>query len=75
MGDLFNKLKRSKNIIEVPWEVWTKFGHNARFIEVVGENAFLTSDPNSDSGTIVELRQAIEWYVTQLGGKVKWEKV
>jgi hypothetical protein len=63
---------KEKHTIEVPWNVWTKFGEQCKVIELMGEHAFLSKD--SDSGSLQELRDAVEWYVTELGGKVKWEK-
>jgi len=67
---LKEQLKLQKDI-EVPWSVWTKFGENAKFISVNGNQASLTN--TSDYANMEELRAALEWYVDQLGGKVKWE--
>jgi hypothetical protein len=58
--------------IEVPWRVWTKFGQSAKCITVMGKHVSLTDQ--GDFGTIEELREAIEFYVDQLGGTVKWSK-
>jgi hypothetical protein len=66
------EILKEENVIEVPWHVWTKFGEQCKHVDLVGEHAFLTND--GDSGTLKELQTAVEWYVTQLGGKVKWEK-
>jgi len=68
---LKDKLEEN-NKIEVPWNVWTKFGEQCKHIEMTGKHAFLST--NADSGSLQELRDAVEWYAEQLGGKVKWEK-
>lgn len=67
---LKEQLKLQKDI-EVPWHVWTKFGRSAKSISVNGSQASFTNE--ADYGTIEELRLAIEFYVEQLGGKVKWK--
>lgn len=56
--------------IEVPWKVWTKMGEDFKYMEVFGSNAYLST--SADSGTLDELRVAVEFYVEQLGGEVKW---
>lgn len=56
--------------IEVPWHVWTKFGDSAKTIKFAGDQVALSQE--ADYGNIEELRLAIEFYVDQLGGKVKW---
>lgn len=58
--------------IEVPWHVWRMFGEGAKHITVMGKQVSLTSE--SDFGSVEELRKAVEWYVEQLGGTVKWGK-
>lgn len=70
MKTIKDKLQEN-NTIEVPWHVWTKFGEQCKHVEIMGNHAFLTK--TGDSGTLQELQAAVEWYVTQLGGKVKWE--
>lgn len=59
MKTLAKRLKEHKDI-EVPYHVWTCFGDQAS----LGE----------DAKSLDELRKAIEWYVEQLDGKVKWSK-
>ena len=56
--------------IEVPWHVWRLFSENCKRISIGGAQASF----GEDYGSKEELRVAIEWYVEQLGGKVKWEK-
>ena len=68
---IVEQVKLQENI-EVPWHVWTKFGHGAKHISLAGNQVSLASE--GDYASLEELRQAIEWYVDQLGGKVKWEK-
>lgn len=66
---LKEQLKLQKDI-EVPFHVWRMFGQNSKVISMAGNQASL----GEDFGSLQELRTAIEWYVEQLGGKVKWEK-
>lgn len=66
---LADKLKDYKPI-EVPYHVWTCFGKDSKSILLAGDEASLGGDYKS----LEELRSAIEWYVNQLGGKVKWKK-
>lgn len=68
-------MKNVKNIlvnypkpIEVPWHVWTCFGGSSKKITFAEEQASL----GEDFKTLAQLQTAIEWYVKQLGGKVKW---
>lgn len=68
---LNEQLKLQKDI-EVPWHVWRMFGHCAKRISLHGDQASLTDQ--GDFGNQEELRRAIEFYVEQLGGKVKWDK-
>ena len=66
---LKEQLKLQKDI-EVPFHVWRMFGQNSKVISMAGNQASL----GEDFGSLQELITAIEWYVEQLGGKVKWEK-
>lgn len=70
MAKLIEELTKSK-IINIPWEVWRFWGEKEQTgkIELFGEQASF----GQDFGTVEELRVAIEFYVDQLGGKVKWE--
>lgn len=66
---LKEQLKLQKDI-EVPFDVWRMFGKNCKVISMSGNQASL----GEDFGSLQELRTAIQWYVDQLGGTVKWEK-
>ena len=66
---LNEQLKLQKDI-EVPFHVWRMFGDQCKLISLAGNQASL----GEDYGTREELREAIGWYVEQLGGKVKWDK-
>jgi hypothetical protein len=68
MKKLKEQLKLQKDI-EVPYHVWRFLGTNSKFILVRGDEASL----GEDFGKIEELRKAVEFYVDQLGGKIKWE--
>lgn len=63
------QLKLQKNI-KVPYHVWRMFGEDCKVIIMAGDQASF----GEDFGSLQELRSAIQWYVEQLGGKVKWEK-
>jgi hypothetical protein len=69
------KLKEQLSLqkdIEVPWHVWTKLGPCAKKISLAGDQASLTNE--ADYASLEDLRKAIEFYVDQLGGTVKWSK-
>jgi hypothetical protein len=66
---LKEQLKLQKDI-EVPYHVWRFLGSQSKVILVAGDRASL----GEDFGKVEELRKAIEFYVDQLGGTVKWGK-
>jgi hypothetical protein len=69
---LFEKYKAIQKVgttVEVPYEVWTAFGSNCRELSISQTDICLGEDYKS----LRQARAAIEWYVNQLGGKVKWE--
>lgn len=66
---LKEQLKLQKDI-EVPYHVWRIFGQNCKLIIMAGNQASF----GEDFGSLQELRSAVQWYVEELGGKVKWEK-
>lgn len=66
---IIEQVKLQKDI-EVPWHAWRIFGEQAKKITVMGKQVSLTN--NGDYGTVEELRRAMEFYVEQLGGTVKW---
>jgi hypothetical protein len=68
MKKLKEQLKLQKDI-EVPFNVWRFLGSDSKHILIRGDQASL----GEDFGNIEELRKAVEFYVDQLGGKVKWE--
>lgn len=55
--------------IEVPYDVWRFFGRQCKFVSFAGDQASF----GEDYGAKEELRQCLDWYVDQLGGKVKWK--
>ena len=67
-----NELSQSKPI---PWEVSRFFPGMPNQIELFGSQIGLGSDRTDpvDMGTIDELRKALEFFVTQFGGTVKWD--
>lgn len=56
--------------ITVPYNVWTVFGEEAKEVRIAGDQASFGCDYKS----LPELREAMEWYVQQLGGSIKWEE-
>ena len=68
---IIEQVKLQKDI-EVPWGVWRMFGHGAEKITIMGKQVSLTNE--GDFASIEELRVAIDWYASQLGGSVKWSK-
>lgn len=64
---IIEQLKLQKDI-EVPYHVWRMFGDQCKLITFAGGQASL----GEDYGTAEELRKAVEFYVEQLGGTVKW---
>ncbi len=66
-----HKIAKEVTEVEVPWSVWTKFGSEAKKVRIAGSDICLSEDYAS----LEDCRQAIAWYVEQLGGKVKWSKV
>ena len=69
MKKLAEQLKLQQDI-EVPYNVWRFFGTKdvTGTVRIAGDQACF----GEDYGTQEELRKAVEWYVDQLGGKVKW---
>lgn len=55
--------------IEVPYKVWKLFGRQAKFIKIAGDQASLAEDFAGCS----QIRQALEWYADQFGGKITWK--
>jgi hypothetical protein len=56
---------------ELPHHVWRMFGGERKSIVFCGNEASLCE--NGDFGTLEELRDAVQWYVEQLGGVVNWD--
>ena len=54
--------------VEVPWHVYRFLGD--RRIDIFGN--LIAIGAENDYGSLTEVRAALEWYVTQLGGTVKW---
>ncbi len=65
----YNAIQKIGTEVQVPFYVWTKFGSKQKQISLVGTDISL----GEDYCRIDEARNAIKWYVTQLGGKVTWE--
>lgn len=56
---------------DMPYNAWTFF--NSKQLSLAGDQVSLTDD--GDYKSLDDARQACEWLVSQLGGKIKWEKV
>ncbi len=69
--DKYNAIQKIGHSVEVPHGVWTLFpGENVHNLEVLGDQISLGGDYYS----LEKARAAIEWYVDQLGGSVKWKE-
>lgn len=55
--------------IEIPWNVYRLFGGPSKEISLVGQEICL----GEDYGSVEQCRDAIEWFVNQLGGTVSWK--
>lgn len=69
----FEKYKAIQAIgteVEVPFKIWSMFGQQQKFISILGNDISL----GEDYGDLKAARTAIEFYVTQLGGTVKWSE-
>jgi hypothetical protein len=64
----YNAIQAIGTLVDAPFHVWTKFSERQRTISIVGTDISLGEDYCS----IDQARDAIEWYVNQLGGKVEW---
>jgi hypothetical protein len=70
---LFDRYKTIQKIgteIEVPYYVWTAFGENQKRMSIMGTDVCLGEDYKS----IESVREAIAYYVEQLGGSVEWSE-
>lgn len=70
---IFQKYKAIQELgttVEVPMYAWSLFSDKAFNIEVFGDHVSCGSDYMS----MVEARQAVEFFVKQLCGEVKWKK-
>ena len=56
--------------VVVPYDVWHLFGSQCKSIEFASDRLSF----GEDYASIEEARLALEFYVEQLGGKIKWEK-
>ncbi len=65
-------LKAAPKPIPIPWDVSRIFNEGRGKIHLSGDMASVTE--HGDSATLDELRYAVEWYVKQLNGTVKWDE-
>lgn len=66
-----HKIASRVSEVEIPYKVWTALHENQLSVFIHGTDVCLGS---GDYKSITEAREAIAWYVEQLGGKVKWSK-
>lgn len=57
--------------VTVPYEVWVCLHERPTSLHIIGEQVQLGY---GDFVSIEQARAALNWYVTQLGGSVKWQK-
>ena len=56
--------------IEMPYVVWRLLpDNNNRVLDVYGDQACI----GGDYASLSEFREALDWLVDQLGGKVEWK--
>jgi hypothetical protein len=58
--------------VQIPFHV-ARFTSTRGSLLIFGDQVSIGTD-DADFGSLEECRQAIEWYVQQLGGAVKWQK-
>jgi hypothetical protein len=56
---------------EVPHAVWTCFGPQQKVVSILGDQICMGEDYVS----VGKAREALEWYVNQLGGSVQWREL
>lgn len=66
----YNAIQKIGAEVTVPHEVWTCFGEKQKTISIAGTDISLGEDFTS----LERVRTAIEFYVKQFGGSVKWSK-
>lgn len=74
--DRFKEIQKIGLEVEIPFYNVSRlfFGSSKRKLYIFGNQVELGGE-DSDFCSIDEARTAIEWYVEQFGGKVKWSKV
>lgn len=65
----YDAIQKIGTEVDVPHYAWTTFMPEYRSISIVGTDICLGEDYKS----IEQARAGIEFYVTQLGGTVKWK--
>lgn len=60
----------AKKVAEIapPWDVYRLFSTQCKTVQIWGDQISL----GEDFASLKECRNAIQWYVEQLGGKVQW---
>lgn len=64
----FLAMEKIGHTIDVPWHFGRFF--NSKELSLLGSDLCMAEE--ADYGSIQECRQAVEFYVEQLGGKVTW---
>lgn len=67
--DKFAKIQKIGTHVDVPWSIYRILG--PKRIYIIGDQI----DLGVDTGDIEEVRNAVAYYVEQLGGKVEWGKL
>ena len=62
------QLMKEVKPVEIPYNVWRMFDQVTKEVHFANEQVSL----GGDYCTLEEVREAIEWYVDQFNGKVKW---
>lgn len=58
--------------IEVPWHVRRTIGSSR--LAIMGDQVSI-GDSDCDFVSVTEAREALEWYVNQLGGNIQWREL
>jgi hypothetical protein len=68
----FKKIKKIQDkMSNIPYHVWRIMPGHKDCVAVFDDQISIAND--GDLVTVDELRKAIEWYVEQLHGEVKWK--
>jgi hypothetical protein len=65
----YRAIQKIGSEVNIPWQVNHILGCDHQKIEIFADQVSI----GSDSCSLDEAREAVAWYVKQLGGKVEWD--